>query len=251
VKNAIEREKTQEQILQALIDEKLISQETKKFKLEVTPRELDFYIANLEKVNNHEKGSLFKEIKRQRLSEEEAIKYFKHKILFYKLIDYKLRPSINVNDKEIEEVLGTIIPENTKVQFKQIIINPELITSKEKDDEYLELLNTLRHKIKRCRDVSPMALKENLEVTDITLPINNLHQDLRNMIRILPIGKPSPIIKSNVGPQIIIVCNRDYSGLSDEDKEQVKYMIIDKKLEKQAVHYLSKLRQKAYVEINR
>ncbi len=241
----------QEQILQSLIDEVLVAQEAKKFKLTVKPQELESYIANLEKVNNHEKGSLLKEIKRKHLNEAEAWKYFKSKILFYQLIDYRLRPMINVNNKEIEEVLGTLIPENTKVHFKQIIISPQLITSEEKEEQYLELLNTFRYKIKRCQDVEAMAAKENLNVTDLTLPINNLHQDLRNMIRILPIGIPSPIIKSNIGPQIIIVCNRDYSGLSDADKEQVKYMIIDKKLEKQAGHYLSKLRQKAYIEINR
>jgi peptidyl-prolyl cis-trans isomerase SurA len=245
------KQKLKETIINSLIEEKLITKEFKRLKLKLEDDEVNFYISNIEKSNGAKAGSFLAEIRSKNIPENSAIDYIRARIIFSKIINYAIRPTIQVSEKEFEEVLASIIPENAVVDFKQIIINPETIANEDQYNKSLEKLNNLRHEIKKCDEVDMLAAKAKIEVTNISLSINNLHPELQNIIRILPIGKASAIIKSSSGPQIIVVCKRDYSGLNNEEKEEIREALTQKKIETQVTHYINKLRHKTFVEIIR
>ncbi len=245
------KKKLQETIINSLIEEKLISREFKRLKLKLENDEVAFYIANIEKSNGAKPGSFLAEIRSKNIPENAAIDYIKSRIVFSKLVNSVIRPTIQVSEKEFEEVLASIIPENALVDFKQVVINPDTIANEEEYNNALEKLNNLRHKIRKCEEVDDFAAKLKIDVSDVSLSINSLHPEVQNIVRILPIGKASAIIKSSSGPQIIIVCKRDYSGLTNIEKEEIRETLVQKKMETQVTHYINKLRQKNFVEIVR
>jgi peptidyl-prolyl cis-trans isomerase SurA len=237
------------QIIQSLIDEELLVQDAKKSKIEVPDEELKHAINNIEQANGLKPGEFPKFIKDKDLPWEGFIHQLRNQITISKIFNYKLRPKIDISSKEIEEVLSTIIPENAEANFKQVIIPISTFTNDDEVKNAIERLNKLRKKIKNCTLMDEVAKKEHLEVNNITLNLNKLHHDIRNMVRVLPIGNPSKVIKTASGLNLIVVCKRDYDGLNPTEKDEIKEMLIQKKMEKQSKHYINVLRQKTFIEI--
>jgi peptidyl-prolyl cis-trans isomerase SurA len=239
------------QILQKLIDEKLIEQEAKKLDLQVNDEEIKVAIAHLESQNNLASGEFDQFLKMNHLSKEAADNQIRLSILWGKVINTRIRPKLVVSEKEMEEMLGVVVPENMEVTYKQLELplseNPETST----EEKLLDDLTVLRSKVKNCNDFDVQAKKINAKwVPDvITVPIQRLHNELHDMVKTLPIGKASKVIKTANAFNMIVVCKRDYRGLNKEEKEEVKEMIIQKKIMLQSSYFLQDLRNKTFIEI--
>jgi parvulin-like peptidyl-prolyl isomerase len=238
-----------DQVVQALIDEKLLAQEAERLHINVSDEEFNYQIEYIEQLNNIKKGEFWNFIKQNGLPKDGVMNQLRGQIIIRNILNLKLRPKIEVTSQEIEEVLGTIVPENAEANFKQIIISSDNLDNEKAYDDMLNKLNSLRGKIKSCKNMEDVALGEHLTVDSITLPLSKLHPDLRNMIKILPVGSASKVIKTGSDMRIIVVCKRNYNGLSSKEKDEVREMIIQRKIEKQAKHFINNLRQKTFIEI--
>ncbi|MFN7038799.1 MAG: hypothetical protein ACK4OM_04450, partial [Alphaproteobacteria bacterium] len=233
-----------------LIDEVLIETEAQNLKLDVSKSEIDEIIKELEEQNKIQAGGFESFLKDHNIPSDIATKQIKAQILWSKLVGYKIRPKINISENEIEEALGASTPEYTEVSFKQILLPIDNLSEKVIKDQINELSN-LREIVKDCNDMEIVASKlgSKASVDSITLPIKKIHPDLQNMVKNLPLGKASKVIKSTSGLRIITVCKRDFIGLTNQNRDEIRNMIMQRKLALQANHYISELRKKSFIEV--
>ncbi|MFV9876015.1 MAG: SurA N-terminal domain-containing protein [Rickettsiales endosymbiont of Dermacentor nuttalli] len=238
----------EQQVLQSLIDDKIFLQEAKKLKLAVTDEDLKFALQMIEERNKMPKGGFFSYLKNHNILKSSVLEQIKAQIAWSKILNYIVRPRINVSEKEVDEVLAHILSENAEIIFRQITI-PIVGLQKEVVDKNMLLLNELRSKIKNCDEAVTLAKRKNLSAQLVTVPINQLHEELRNMVMVTPRGTASKVIKTDDVLSLIVTCQRNYIGVAKKEREEIRETLMQKKLSLQATHYLHDLRKKVFIEI--
>lgn len=236
-------------ILQAIINEKLLNQEAAKLNITIDQQELNYAIANIESQNNIKAASFEHFISKQGLEFDEVINQITAGLIRQKYSELVLRPKVIITDKELDEIYSTAIPEKTQVNFKQLFLANNKI-----DDDYqlnkdFNYLNKFKNKIFSCNSIEELTKNTPIKVTDINLPLANINQSVRTMIKVLPLGNPSKIIKTSKGLYLVVVCNKDYIDLSSEDKEEISEILTQQKIERQAQLLMKELYKKVYIEI--
>ncbi|AIL65477.1 Peptidyl-prolyl cis-trans isomerase surA [Rickettsiales bacterium Ac37b] len=238
----------EQQVLQSLIDDKIFIYEAKRLKLDVTDEDMKFALQMIEERNNLPKEGFVNYLKSRHIPKASVLEQIKAQIAWSKILNYVVRPRINISEKEVDEVLSHILPENAEITFRQITI-PINGLNREAIDKNMLLLNELRAKIRNCEEAVNVAKKKNLSAQLMSVPINQLHEELRNMIMVTPRGTASKVIKTDDILSLIITCQRDYTGVAKKEREEIRDTLIQKKLSLQATHYLHELRKKAFIEI--
>lgn len=237
-----------QQVLQTLIDDKIVLQHAKKLKLEVTAEDMKFALQMIEERNNFPKGGFFTYLKKRNISKSSVLEQIKSQIAWSKILNYVIRPKITISEKEVDEVLSHILPENTEITFRQITLPINDLT-REKIDKNMLFLNDLRSKISNCEEAVNIAKKNNLPIHLMSVPINQLHEELRDMIIVTPRGTASKVIKTDKMLSLIVTCQKNYNGVGKKEREEIRETLLQKKLSLQATHYLHELRKKVFIEI--
>jgi peptidyl-prolyl cis-trans isomerase SurA len=232
------------EVLQSLIDEKLFIQEAARLKVTLSQEEIDDYIRFSEERLSLRPGKFREYLKIHGLSELAMMEYIKANLLWNKIIEYKIAPTVKISANELQETIGNLNPDTAKITFEQIFISAEELNLEDKISE----LSKIRTKINSCQDLANVAKKMNRASDKITVAVNNLNGDLRNMVKVLPVGKASKPIKTASGVHLIVVCKRDYVGLSPQERQEVVSILMRKKVLLQAQYYLHNLRKKGLIE---
>jgi peptidyl-prolyl cis-trans isomerase SurA len=93
------------------------------------------------------------------------------------------------------------------------------------------------------------SIHSEIDPQPIKTKLSDLNPDMLSAITSTPTGKLTPIITSATGLHIFALCKKPEPTTSIVVKDKVKEMIIRKKIELQAQHYLRDLRKNAYIEI--
>jgi peptidyl-prolyl cis-trans isomerase SurA len=102
------RRRFQQQVLKAMIDEKLQKQEAAKQNIKVTESELNRALAEVEKQNNMPPGGLDKYLQANNVPRSAITQQIESALAWQKLVQRRLKPKIEVGDDEIEETLQRI-----------------------------------------------------------------------------------------------------------------------------------------------
>jgi peptidyl-prolyl cis-trans isomerase SurA len=92
-----------EQILQALIDERLAMQEGERLGITLAAEELDQAKRGVEKHNNVQEGKLEEFLKTQGVSANAVMEQIRAQIMWSKIVARKIRPRVTVSTREIQE----------------------------------------------------------------------------------------------------------------------------------------------------
>jgi peptidyl-prolyl cis-trans isomerase SurA len=239
------------QALQTIINEKLFEQEAKRLKLTVNENEVKNAIKSIEAHNNFKEGQFEKMFKERNLSIASFKTQIRGQLLWRKIIDLKIAPKVVINENEVDEALESSVKQNYEVSFRQIFIP----INKKSDPKFVENkiaeLNKLRENIKTCNQFGEMAAKVGSSVPndEFRVPVENLHSDIRGMIRHLSAGQVSQVIKAPSALHLVMVCDKEYKNYGAKEKEEIRELLHEKKILLQAEHYLHDLRQKAIIEI--
>ncbi len=102
------RRRAVRQTLRALIDERLQLQEAGRLGVNVSERELDLSVADLERRNRMQPGSLATAFERNRVSLASLRAQLRARLAWTKLVRRRLLPRIKVGDGEVKEVLAQL-----------------------------------------------------------------------------------------------------------------------------------------------
>lgn len=105
---------------------------------------------------------------------------------------------------------------------------------------------------KDCADMDRLGKEAGSSVTSGNtgnLPISRLAPELRPVVTALPDGKASEPIRTGAGVLVLMVCKRSGGDLTAEDRERVREMLYQQRMEDAAQRYLRDLRRMAFVDV--
>lgn len=105
-------------VLRALINEQLQLQEAKRRSIKVTQADLDRAIANLARQNHMDVKQFHAFLAAHRAPEHSLMDQIRAQIAWYKLIDQRLRPRIQIGDDEVEEERQRILARRDETEYR-------------------------------------------------------------------------------------------------------------------------------------
>ena len=112
------RERLQGQVLRALIDEKLQMQEAKRRNIDVSRRDLQRAVENVEAQNGIPAGTLEDLLSRNDVPRSAMVAQMSAQIAWSKLVGRQLRPRISIGEDEIDEVMNRIKERQGQTEYR-------------------------------------------------------------------------------------------------------------------------------------
>jgi peptidyl-prolyl cis-trans isomerase SurA len=112
------RQRVTPQVLRTLIDEKLEVQEAKRFNVIVSDEDTNKAFDRLEQQNNLPKGGLEKLLSSNGIPRSTLTEQIRSAIIWNKLVEGKLGPSVSISDEEIKDTLARIKQEIGRSQYR-------------------------------------------------------------------------------------------------------------------------------------
>ena len=247
------------EVLQGIINQKLIDQEASQEKINVSKKEVDQFIERFKKRNAINTAQLKEALQQQGLTWDGYREQVQEEIRRSQIISQKIHSQVSVSEKEIGEYYQNHLDkyvESPRVKIDQIFFpfTPKM-TGEDKDNLALKAEEALK-RIKSGEDFQGVAEEYNstnaspfhdlgyFKKGDLMGPLDEVAFRIK-------IGGVSNVIKTEKGYFIIRVIDRKEAKakeLNEVRKEIVDYLLQQKR-EKKFQEWLEELHDKAYIEI--
>lgn len=242
--------KIKNEILNGLIEEVLKEQAVENEKIPFDEEEFNYFLqANMDKDN------INKNVKKYGVDKDLYFKIVKNNFLWNKLIDTKIRSSINISNSEISDSLEYLTekPLRTRYNISQIIIyknnnsDPKAIV----DKLYSEIV--AKNNFESMAEKFSQDNKKNkgyvgwVDEMDIN---QNVYDAIKNL-QIGSVSKPIYLGDQNSGFYMIIKLNdkKQEKIAKKDDIARVQYFIYNQKLNLEVKNYIDMLYNNAFIEI--
>jgi peptidyl-prolyl cis-trans isomerase SurA len=248
-------------IINILIDEKLIEQEAERLQIILEDKEIDDSIEILAEKNHMSLEELDKTFKIKKIDRNELENQLKYQILLNKIIRNHISNTIHVSDKEINESrvgiqkLAVESHSITDVKLVEILLSLE---RKKSLEIQINMAKQLITQIRAGADFGKIARQFSDSASSINggdigwIPMSQITPELANVLFKVKVGDVSEPILLQDGIHIIKVTDRKL--ISDEPKtftdDDIKEILMNKKLNAKIRSYLMKMHSKAYIKIN-
>jgi peptidyl-prolyl cis-trans isomerase SurA len=106
--------------------------------------------------------------------------------------------------------------------------------------------------IASCADVQPAAQRFGAEATDMgQIPLANIPGPLRPLVEDLEPGEKTEVLTLSDGVLIMVLCDKGVRTIGLPEAEEVRAMLLNRRLDLEARRYLRDLRQNALIEDGR
>lgn len=237
--------------LQALIDEKLYSQEAVRLKITVSKEELNNAIANIEAKNKVQPGEFEQFLKQRGIPFDTVKDQIRAQILLSKIVNAKIRPKVTISERDIETAINQTGGDNRELSLKQLFLPiSEDSTAKDQAKSKAEL-EKFRKKVKGCDgfEAAAQSFTPPLSPNNLTVNASSLNPAIRDMVMRLQLGEASEIIQATDNFQLLMVCEKGAPTISAADRSKISGILQQRKIEPQVKQYLRDLRIQTYVEI--
>lgn len=93
--------------------------------------------------------------------------------------------------------------------------------------------------------LGPPAISANMG----TVTLSRLAPDLRTVVTTLPEGKASEPLRAGGGLLVLMVCQRSGGDITPEEREKIREMLFQQRMDDAAQRYLRDLRRSAFVDV--
>ena len=252
---------TERQILNQLIDEKLVNQEADRLKIEITEKEVT--MANREV---RERAQLTEEQFEQALAQdgmtiESYQKQLRDEMKKMRLIDQEIKTKVYVTKKEIDEYYKKHSSEYNappEVRLQQILLIIPAESSPQVVEQVRERAEQIRAAIRQGEDFNAMVKRYSQDSSAATggdmgvFRQGELFSALDEAAFTLTVGEVSPVIQTPKGFHIIRVLDKiDRQKMTEEAKrEEIDALLYNQKVEVALKQWIKELKKKSYVVIN-
>jgi len=245
------------EVLDQLIEEKLLLQEAKRKGIKVSDREVENALGEIKSRFKTEK-EYFDEMKKQGISLSDMKKRTKQQLMIIKLIDMEVKSKI---DKPTNEEAKTFYKNNEsqlwepeKVRVRHILIRVSSDTPK---DLALKKARKVLALAKKGEDFAELARKYSEGPSSVNggdlgfFARGDMVPEFEKVAFSLKVGEISGIVKTKFGYHIIkCIGKKAREKKSYEDvKDDIKNYIFQMRFEENYQRYIRKLRDKATIEI--
>ncbi len=247
-------------VLDRLIDNKLIEQETKKMGIVVYEKEIDNALENIQKENSISRKELVEKLESKGLSLEKYKEQIKRGMEKMMLVNREIKSRVVVNEDELrkyytENMDSFKVITEVRVQHILLSIPPNADEAKIKDvyEKARELLVKLSNK----EDFGKLA---EMYSQDISLDSGGdmgwfkrgeVTPFLEKVVFSLKVGEVSDIIRSGLGLHIVKLMDRKEEGVRpfEEVRDEIKDTIYVKKVEKEFKEWSEGLRKRSFIKV--
>jgi peptidyl-prolyl cis-trans isomerase SurA len=141
--NAENRRRVQPQILRSLIDERLQIQEAERLNATVADREISDAVQRVEQANRMQPGQLRSELVAAGIDPTTIMSQIRASLAWQKVVQRRLRPSLQVGQDEVDEVLERINASKGTVEYLLAEIFLSVETPDQEDEVRLNMQNML------------------------------------------------------------------------------------------------------------
>lgn len=246
------------QLLERMIDEKLLTQRTKELGITVQDDELEAAVSDVQNQNNLTREQLINALSAQGMDFEVYRENLRQEILRYKLIGREVNSKVEVTNKQIQQYFEEHSDDykvDPTVHLKRISLNiPEGATEQQRA-AVNDLAEAVREKLtveKEPFDAVLASLGNSADGDDMgALEEEALLPVFQEALRGLKIGEVSTPVEAAGRLHLFFVADRN-SGeatLSDENKEMIEQLLRKENTEKRFNEWAAELREQAHVKI--
>jgi peptidyl-prolyl cis-trans isomerase SurA len=256
-----EIKETERQILNQLIDEKLVNQEADRLKLEVTEKEVARATREV-----RDRAQLTEEQFEQALAEdgmtiESYQEQLRAEMKKMRLIDQEIKAKVYVTKKEIDEYYKMHRDEYNvppEVRLQQILLIIPAESTPQEVEQTRERAEQIRAAIKQGEDFNAMVKSYSQDSTAATggdmgvFRQGELFSALDEAAFTLMVGEVSPVIQTPKGFHIIRVLDKkDRQKMTEEEqRDEIDALLYNQKVEDAFKQWIKALKKKSYVVIN-
>lgn len=241
----------QEKLLEKLIEEAIILQNAQKLKIEISPDELNNHLVEI--ATKHQKTLMQWQdfLQKNNLDFSYYVKQIKAEILWFKIIEQKIKPKIQISNLEINEVAEQ---NNSSLLEPQFLIAEIVINNNNKNTEkfvhnmYQQLLMGADFNILVNQFSISESAKNNGQIGWFAK--QDLNKKVYKVIANLSINSYSLPVQIENNWYIFKVINKKYQNNLDENtKNKLENLIFQQKLNNFSKSYLQDLKNHSVIEI--
>lgn len=247
------------ELLNRIIDQKLVDQEALKTETNISDREVDEAIERLKQRNGLSTEQFNEALQQQGLTWDEYREKMREEMKRSQFIAQKIQSQVNISEKEMKNYFRKHRKdyfEPARVKIEQVFFPfPSNATPETKNSLAVKAEEALK-RIKAGEDFHNIAQEFNLTEEKSSydpgyFKKGELMAALDETAFSLNIGELSNVITTTKGYVIIRVLERteDKSKTLDEVREEITNSLFQKKMEKKFQEWMEELHGKAYIEI--
>jgi peptidyl-prolyl cis-trans isomerase SurA len=237
-------------IIERMIDEELILQKAKSYKIQIDKNELDIEIENFALRNHQNLKKFYLYLQKNNWNLANIQKQIEAELVWKKILQEVIKPSVNVSISEIKEWLEKekIDGQNDKYLLQDFVVDKSLNSQEFANKIYEELI--LHDNFKNL--VGNFLLSKSNEVNQNASWFwsSELNIKIYQSINKLKIDEYSKPILLEDGWHIFkLIDKRNDLKLSDREYDFIKSQIMNRKTEMAIKNYLRELRRMAFIEL--
>jgi len=247
-------------VLDRLIDNKLIEQETKKMGIVVSEKEIDNALENIQKENSISRKELVEKLESKGLSLEKYKEQIRRGMEKMMLVNREIKSRVVVNEDELKKYYT----ENmdffkivTEVRIQHILLPVPPNADEAKIKDAYEKARDLLVKLSNKEDFGKLAKMYSQDTSSDSggdmgwFKQGEVTPFLEKVVFSLKVGEVSDIIRSGLGLHIVKLMDRKEKGVRpfEEVKDEIKDTIYAKKVEKEFKEWFEGLRKRSFVKV--
>lgn len=252
--------KVREDMLNQLINQKLTDQESKKYSISVSEKELDNAIERVKEVNNYTDEDLRSMLAKEDMTIEGYRSKVKEHLIRSKLLNYAIKSKIIITKDEITSYYNSNIEKyrgEKKYYLKNIIKRVGLDMSDDKKQNIRSKMEEIHDKLKggkKFEDVIKDYVDSDFDIKNLDLGMfkyNELSPEIQEAIKELKAGDFTKVVETEVGYQIIYVekTEEKQDKSLEEVTPEIQDILFGESVEKKFETWIGDLRQKSHIKV--
>jgi peptidyl-prolyl cis-trans isomerase SurA len=249
------------QVLEALVDERLLIQQAQQLKLGVTSEEIDRALEEIRKQNNVDMDELHRALKQQGMTMAQYRQDLRRQILRLKVVNAAVRSRISVSDEEIRSYYEQNVRKaggQRAVRASHIFLTIPTDAAPADVEKKRRLAAELAERARRGQDFAKLARQYSEDAAtkeeggDLGfLSRGSLPPVVEEIVFGMDLGEVSGPIRAARGFHVIKLLDRKDEGVRPlaQIREQLRQQLYQQEMEKATKNWLAEIRKKAHVEL--
>lgn len=252
---------TERRILDQLIDEKLVNQETDRLEIVITEKEIDMTIRDVMDNSELSEEQFKQALVEEGITLEKYREQIEEQMKKMRLLEREIQSKVQVTEKEIEEHFKKHMdsfntPPEVRLQQVLLMIPPE--ASEQEISQIRGKAEEILQKIRNGEDFNNMAKLHSQDSSAASggdigfFKQGDLIPELNEIAFSLNVGEVSSVIQTSLGFHIIRVLEkRERQKMTEEErKKEIENILYNQKVENKFKEWLKELRKKSFIKIN-
>ncbi len=243
-----------QEVIEALIEDKLKVQIGKRYGLEVPATEVDNAYANIGRRMRQSPEEFTKGLERTGIRADTLKSRLRADIAWGQIVRGKFANTLQVGEKDVLNIIGARKGEAEDFGFDYALRPILFLVPRGASDAVIETrkreAEALRARFAGCEEGLPFvrALRDVVVRDPIRRNSADLSPQLREVLDAIPVGKLTPPELTQGGIEVFALCGKEKTTSETPGKREARDEIFQQRFLEQGKRYLSELRKQAMIE---